>query len=459
MKKIIAIGLLICMSINIFAQTYHTRINFIHGMNGSGQSLYRVRYDMTTWDKTERLYSMSIDNPITYDSPNGIIKSAQTVGAELNKPEYWSAQKRIIIAHSLGGLVARQWNEHRKMNKLKQAYDGIITLNTPHLGTKIAEVLSDRESAKKFNNFVKDAVGKIINGPKNDAYSIAKTKFAGAASNLIPSTGLVDEALNIAFNTMINRFIVALTNDLNATDYIQKSVAGSNQILSDLASNSTVIEQLNSNNNYSETEYDVNQFKISIHGDAESDKEIFRMIASSFYIDKIPSSKVGLLTSEETEKMDMGLIHAIADITAFYDERINHYEAEAKKFLNRGIAGTLLAPIVGPQTYLYNVNYTIAKRKIQQYQDSKSYLNSSFEFTLKTYLGLHFRENDGLVTKDSQIGIHGALPIFIKGINHESVKVHYKTGVALKQIFYGNHDVFLKHSLRFHKDFFKLYSE
>lgn len=459
MKKIIAIVLLICMSINIFAQTYHAQIHFVHGMNGTGQSLHRVRQEMKSWQESERIYPLSINFPMSYDSPNGIEKSAITVGEDLNTPEYWAAKKRIIIAHSLGGLVARQWNQQRKRNNLKQAYDGLITLHTPHMGTKIAEVLSTKEGALKFNNFVKDAIMKITNGPKNDAFNIAKTKFAGGISQVIPSTGLVDVALNQAFSKIINRFIVALTNDFMATDYIQKSVSGSQQILKDLSQSSEVLKTLNSEEFFTAGYYDMNQFKISIHSDAKKNNQIFRMIGSSFFIDKISTAKVGLLTAEEAEIMDLGMLQAMADITAFYNERIAHYESEAKKYLNLGIASSLLAPIFGPQTYLANLNYTVAKKKIQDYKDSKSYLNFNFEFNLKTYLGLHFKENDGLVTKESQIGTHGALPIFVDGLDHESVKVHYKTGVALKQIFYGNEVSITQHPARYHKAFYKLYSD
>lgn len=457
MKKIIAIALLICMSINIFGQTYHAQIHFVHGMNGTGQSLHRVRQEMKSWQESERIYPLSINFPMSYDSPNGIEKSAQTLGEDLNTTEYWAATKRIIIAHSLGGLVARQWNQQRKRNNLKQAYDGLITLHTPHNGTKIAEVLSNKESALKFNNFVKDAIMKITNAPKNDAYDIAKTKFAGGLSQAIPSTGLVDVALNQALSKILNRFIVALTNDIQATDYIVKSVSGSQQILKDLSQSSDIINLLNTNE-FFRTTLDKNQFKISIHSDAKKDNQIFRMIGSSFYIDKISTAKVGLLTADEAEKMDLGMIQAIADITSFYNERIAHYEGEAKKYLNVGIASSLLAPIFGPQTYLANVKYTLAKKKIQDYKDSKSYLNSSFEFNLKTYLGLHLKENDGLVTKESQIGAYGALPIYIEGLDHESVKVHYKTGLALKQIFYGEHEQLLNDKNEY-KTFFKLYQK
>ena len=96
MKKIIAIVLLICMSINIFAQTYHAQIHFVHGMNGTGQSLHRLKTEMKSWQESERLYPLSINTPVTYDSPNGILKSAITVGEDLNTPEYWAAKNELL---------------------------------------------------------------------------------------------------------------------------------------------------------------------------------------------------------------------------------------------------------------------------------------------------------------------------------------------------------------------------
>ena len=59
-----------------------------------------------------------------------------------------------------------------------------------------------------------------------------------------------------------------------------------------------------------------------------------------------------------------------------------------------------------------------------------------------------------MVTKESQIGTHGALPIFVDGLDHESVKVHYKTGVALKQIFYGNIKIYKHIQIVFINHFF-----
>ena len=197
-------------------------------------------------------------------------------------------------------------------------------------------------------------------------------------------------ALNQAFSKIINRFIVALTNDFMATDYIQKSVSGSQQILKDLSQSSEVLKTLNSEEFFTAGYYDMNQFKISIHSDAKKNNQIFRMIGSSFFIDKISTAKVGLLTAEEAEIMDLGMIQAMADITAFYNERIAHYESEAKVFGFRYCKLTF-APIFEFSNLLGKYKLYSCKEKIQDYKDSKSYLNFNFEFNLKTYLGLHFK--------------------------------------------------------------------
>ena len=485
MKKIYTILVLTFIFSNIFSQTvYHTRINYIHGMNGTGQSLIRLKDYMSTWQTSQQINPTLILDPISYTSPKGIEESATKVNANITADaNYYLATKRIVIAHSMGGLVARQWFNNVKLSSGKQAYNGLITINTPHLGAPIANSLSTDEGKTNFTNQLNDAIKKIIEGPKSDSYSTAKANFTNPILKL-STAGTVDAVLDIVFNKIIDKVYDVLVNMIDTKAYLQNSVAGSNKVLEDLSVASPIINSINNLDTYTPTTtapYDTKTFKIAFWGDAK-DNQVFRMIGNSFYIDGKGTATDGLYTVTESEEMDLQLIKMINQVKDHYNERIDYFNTQINRLLGLGI-------ITANPSTLVNIAYY--KDKKAKYERSRNYLMNDFHKMFASLLGLRSIEyitvtktteecvlfgtlckpvtrtyqepkivekvNDGLVPQASQIGKFGAVPILLDKMNHEGVKVHYLTGTAMKNIMFGS-DKNLSDKAISHYNYFKLYN-
>ena len=485
MKKIYTIIILTFILSNIYSQTvYHTRINYIHGMNGTGQSLIRLKQYMSSWQTSQQLNPTLILDPVSYTSPKGIEESANMVHANITADaNYYKATKRIVIAHSMGGLVARQWFNNVKTTTGKQAYNGLITINTPHLGAPIANLLSTDKGKEFFVDQLKDAIDKIIEGPKSDSYCTAKANFTNPILKL-STAGTVDVVLDFVFNKIFDKVYDVLVNMIDTKSYLQNSVAGSNKVLDDLSVGSPVINAINSQDSYTPTAaapYDTKTFKIAFWGDAK-DNQVFRMIGNSFYIDGKGTATDGLYTVPESEEMDLQLIKMINQVKDHYNERIDHYNTQINRLLGFGII------TANPSTL---ANIAFYKDKKAKYERSRNYLTNDFHTMFASLLGLRSIEyitktsvtqecvilkigcetvtrtyqepiivekvNDGLVPQASQIGNFGAFPILLDKMNHEGVKVHYLTGVAMKNLMYGaNRD--LLYNASSHYSFYKLYN-
>lgn len=78
-------------------------------------------------------------------------RGVQTALAALRWPNGNTAATRVdVIAHSMGGLLARAWAGNTRYNRTDNYYKGdyheIITLNTPHAGSPLANILVDIRS-------------------------------------------------------------------------------------------------------------------------------------------------------------------------------------------------------------------------------------------------------------------------------------------------------------------------
>ncbi|NUU96090.1 hypothetical protein XO10_07350 [Marinitoga sp. 1135] len=132
MKKIIITLILLVFSIIIFsAEKIHYPLIGVHGLNSNGY-IWRNGFfnELKKSYIFEGYFSPSLYSELNNPEKSGIEDFANALKnnhiKSLNKPP-------ILIAHSMGGLISRQYALNS--NKLK----GIITIGTPHRGANISD--------------------------------------------------------------------------------------------------------------------------------------------------------------------------------------------------------------------------------------------------------------------------------------------------------------------------------
>ncbi len=439
---------------------------FLHGMNGSASSLMFHYYRINNYQKIHLIdRATKIYSPIEYRSVMGVETSASDVenviyGFDQN---FYNRPKRIIIAHSMGGLVARKWQVNKKFSSNKQAYTGLITLATPHSGTAIASLLNSEQGVRTFQNNMESATKSILEGaiknPVNAISTIVNSKIwrgIQAATALLPG-------LERLIGKTFERGIEAAFNYINLyEDYIVPKVTGSRRVLRDLAYNSDIIKTIQTHDkNACSFRYDTLTYKIALYGD-EIAPSVFRMISASFWIDK-NKHRYDIMPHDE---IDEDLIHLFNELSAFF--RVN---AEQN--------------LQSIKWYMLPKKRNAYKEKSAAWTRSADYLNYSFHSVWENLLGLitvkyetkivtnifggsktytipRITElpNDGLVIKESQIAMQGTYKRRLYKINHEEMKVHNDAGDALELIFYGRDEGFIRvPQLSKYKEFFQLYKK
>lgn len=101
-----------------------------------------------------------------------------------------NTDKNFIIAHSMGGLVTRVLGDMTNAAG-KPAYDGVITLGTPHLGAAAANTLVG--SPATINNYLTKACKDLAAGPVDEAIN-----NTGVLGRLAVTFGLAGGVLNSA---------------------------------------------------------------------------------------------------------------------------------------------------------------------------------------------------------------------------------------------------------------------
>ncbi|MGE3471211.1 MAG: hypothetical protein AB7O28_12745 [Vicinamibacterales bacterium] len=94
---------------------------FVHGAFSSGDA----------WRATAtRLANVLAITPHVVDLPS--VATIETQAGQLQAAKGWLPPSTLAVAHSQGGLVARQWSRTRNL-------DGLITLGTPHQGALLSQ--------------------------------------------------------------------------------------------------------------------------------------------------------------------------------------------------------------------------------------------------------------------------------------------------------------------------------
>lgn len=106
---------------------------FLHGMQSDGDAFSELREFVRR--------SGFATSAVTYDYDASIRKSALTLSALVAKRLTAGGDpttKLILIGHSMGGLVAREWTENPSLSD--SAITSLITIGTPHAGSNWASL-------------------------------------------------------------------------------------------------------------------------------------------------------------------------------------------------------------------------------------------------------------------------------------------------------------------------------
>ncbi len=234
MKTIKILVVLLLMVVSVQAQ--EKRLNFIHGMGDDGE----------VWDYADSLaarYNVERRTP-TYETFEGINTAVDSLNSMITIN---NANREIIIAQSLGGLVAKQM-----LRNNRNAYGGLITIGTPHLGAKAANVLNNGG----LDRLADLASNKLIAGPNQSVGAIPfygdlieAIRFVAEVLNIISfdllckwleAVGVSKDILDIVFHRGAVKVVAKLIKD-SFNKYYEKQ---SSETLNDLAEGSQIIRDL-----------------------------------------------------------------------------------------------------------------------------------------------------------------------------------------------------------------------
>jgi pimeloyl-ACP methyl ester carboxylesterase len=193
MKNIIKIILLFLLSItlsDIKAQQIERMIFWLHGLGGNRFGWDRVR-EATDINSLSPAVSgfpkKKVHSPLLgYEIfQNNMEEASNSVIVSLEAADGWNntlmindKTKNFIIAHSMGGLVARDVDrKYAQQSPLERRFGGIVTFGTPHQG---ARILNNKDL---FSHFAFRMCADLTAGPI--------TEFGNNISNQFPFFNLI----------------------------------------------------------------------------------------------------------------------------------------------------------------------------------------------------------------------------------------------------------------------------
>lgn len=129
------------------ARIYRAPVVLVHGLWGNAYSMQEIQYQLITSGKYNSTMVKVIDyestNSYDYNTNANVVKDGinnTLIGLRILK---YSAGKVDIVAHSMGGILSRIYLQNPDcMGTPNNCYRGdihkLITLNTPHSGTQVA---------------------------------------------------------------------------------------------------------------------------------------------------------------------------------------------------------------------------------------------------------------------------------------------------------------------------------
>ena len=133
----------------------------LHGLNGTHDAFDGLRQQLRS-----RGYATAA---VAYDSQRSIAAIARDVsvmvGSHFESCSY--QQALVLVGHSMGGLIAREWTNHPTLEN--DSITGLITIGTPHQGSAWATLPPLMQLFVKGEFGVSDMSDLILHAPSNPA--------------------------------------------------------------------------------------------------------------------------------------------------------------------------------------------------------------------------------------------------------------------------------------------------
>ncbi len=160
---------------------------WLHGYQGNELSFELVA------DDVEDRFQVNSRRPDYNASQESLAAAASNVATDINNVinGQINTERNFIIAHSLGGLVARTLGQMKEQTTGTPLYNGLITFGTPHLGVAAANTLIN--NPQLINNVLTNACQKLALGPVKEGIN-----NSGALGSLAITFGFGGGVLNSA---------------------------------------------------------------------------------------------------------------------------------------------------------------------------------------------------------------------------------------------------------------------
>ncbi len=204
---------------------------WLHGYQGNELSFELVA------DDVQETYEVNSRRPDYNASHETLAEAAANVETDINDVinGQINTERNFIIAHSLGGLVARTLGQMTEPTTGTPLYNGLITFGTPHQGVAAANMLV--ENPQQINNALTIACQKLGAGPFNEGINNTGALgslaimfgFGGGILNTVCDAGVgigfpalqsfVEQGLEPELTTSAAATIPPMATDHNAVFY------------------------------------------------------------------------------------------------------------------------------------------------------------------------------------------------------------------------------------------------
>ncbi len=213
--QIVDIGNSAAIIYTIPIEIYRAPVVMVHGLWGNIESFSDMDAKLDTSGYYPTILTYNVDYSFTnaasfYRNRNIVPSNINTILGRLRTNGY-SAGKVDVIGHSMGGLLSRYYLQSKEYGK-KQDMHKLITLNTPHSGSPLGNLLSNKTS-------LVSAAAQIAGEP------IAHTLFNSSIYNgAIQDLSINSVGMNFLNNTMLNNGIVPshsiITKNIFSDDHL-----------------------------------------------------------------------------------------------------------------------------------------------------------------------------------------------------------------------------------------------
>jgi len=282
------------------------KIYWIHGMGG-GEDSWSQAVHLTETNYGQYVQNVKINygdyhNSISSAATNSLhhfgdkFKVGDTVLAEKLKRDY-------LIAHSLGGLVARQMDLYYNTNNgLIKPYGGLVTFGTAHAGAHLAHIKVHEKHV--IQHFVETTCKELLPGPLK--HEILKNPIGKILDNIMISMDggewltnkLCDQITELGVKFMETKFSIP----------IEQSLVPGNKDILDIANTPFVGEELHS---------------IAFYGE-EHDENDDMAIRFLFSINKNALSYPNM----EADSMDGHALATAQNLRQYYEEKYELYKSK-----------------------------------------------------------------------------------------------------------------------------------